>query len=198
MRFDSLAKSSVAILTLAVLATTTLAPVAEAGHRHGDGGGNGGRRYKGAQYESHGNRGYGARVVEVHHSSSAGPVIAGIIGGVALGAILANSSHANSAPPSRDCDNGDNRQSDYDRGNDGPSAYQRGYEHGYRDAQADYEYYDPYCEASFSSFDACRAHERDCHHPRVIQVISNDTGRCVGAYNYRGGNWRSSEVAWNN
>jgi hypothetical protein len=195
MRLNSLTKAGVSALTLAILAITLVAPAAEAGHRrdrgsdsewrgsdsHGSGWSSGRdseRRWKGRSGEDRaargGNRG-SARVVEIHRSSSAGPILAGIIGGVALGAILSNSGRVNGS-------------------HDG--AYERGYDHGYQDgtARADYDYYDPYCEETFSSFDACRDHERDCRHPRVIQVIATDSGRCVGAYNYRNGGWRPCEA----
>jgi len=32
-------------------------------------------------------------------------------------------------------------------------------------------YYDPYCETSFNSLDACRSHFRGCGHPEVIRVV---------------------------
>ena len=75
-------------LLLAALVTATVAPAAQAEHRRG-------RRYKGFD------PGYGTRVVTRYHSpgsvyivrrSSAGPAIAGFLGGLFLGATLADAS----------------------------------------------------------------------------------------------------------
>ena len=43
-----------------------------------------------------------------------------------------------------------------------------------------YIYYDPYCDRSFDSLDAYASCFHGCRHPRVVQVIEVETGRCVG------------------
>jgi hypothetical protein len=82
-------KAWTAGLLLSVLAVTLAAPAAEAGHGRW-------RRYK--NWDGGGysrvvvNRGCApSRVVEVHRYSSAGPALAGFIGGLALGAVLSRS-----------------------------------------------------------------------------------------------------------
>jgi hypothetical protein len=112
MNFKGFSSRAAAGLLLIPLALSTMAPIAEANHgggrrykdwdgggrawKHGRGGGDqanygrGGGGYQ-ANYGRGGYGGYGGqRVVVVKRGSSAGPVIAGIIGGIALGATLAN------------------------------------------------------------------------------------------------------------
>lgn len=89
MRNNGLMRTGMAMLTLASLALTTVAPAADASHR-----GNGRRWKSRGSYASdygYGRGGYRTRVIEVRRSSScAGPTIAGFIGGVALGAALSS------------------------------------------------------------------------------------------------------------
>jgi hypothetical protein len=79
-------------MTLAVLAASTVVPVAEAGHGHGGGKG---RRWKNSDYDC------GPRVVErvyaqprrhaeYRRHSSGGSTLAGFLGGVAVGALLSH------------------------------------------------------------------------------------------------------------
>ena len=83
---------------LAAFAIGVLAPVAEAKSK-------GSRRYKSEYSRHHKSGGYSkrykpgyghrrTRVVEVHRSSSAGPVIAGFIGGLVLGTVISRSAEA--------------------------------------------------------------------------------------------------------
>ncbi|MEO5618880.1 MAG: hypothetical protein ABIS67_14020 [Candidatus Eisenbacteria bacterium] len=83
-----------AVLMLGVIATTLLAPLAEAGHGRGNGRGNG-RRWKHApvvvrevhhSYPVHAS----TRVSYVRRQSNAGPILAGIVGGLVLGAALSH------------------------------------------------------------------------------------------------------------
>jgi len=152
MRVFSRFKGWMSGLLVMALALATLAPAAEAGRR-------GKSRYKHAGYCE-------TRVVRhvvaprrvryvaphAHYSSyrvvhsDAGPVIAGFIGGLFLGATLANA------------------------------------------APAGYEYYDPYCEASYSSLRAYHAHlDGGCGHAAVVHVreCGRDSYRHSDHYSYR-------------
>jgi hypothetical protein len=86
MNGNRIPKTWIAGVMLAVLAVSLAAPAAEARQ------GGKSRRYKDRDYAvapwaaAHG--GAPARVFELHRSSSAGPAIAGFIGGLALGAVL--------------------------------------------------------------------------------------------------------------
>ena len=94
--------------------------------------------------------------------SSAGPAIAGFIGGLIIGNVLAQA-----APPPAYC------------------APARDY--GYRDP---YCYYDPYCRETFVSLEAYGAHLDCTRHPAIVRVIEVDNGRCVGERAWRDGRWR--------
>jgi hypothetical protein len=175
---------------VAVLALLTVAPAAEAGNGRGKQ-----RRYKqsyGERYRGHdgsrwsrnddrghrGHRGRGRRVVEIHRSSNAGPVIAGIIGGIALGAALSNHGRSHVRH-----DRGYHR----DRGDCGPRRSYR---------SAGYAYYDPYCDARYESLDACSGHMRSCDHPRLVQKVHASSGEYVEEYHYKRGTWSSHQVAY--
>lgn len=86
-------RSAVAILMLGVFATSMVAPVAEAGHGRGNS-----RRWKRApvvrevRYSSPSCA--APRVSYVRRHSDAGPILAGIVGGIVLGAALANAQPA--------------------------------------------------------------------------------------------------------
>src|SRR5262245_63468643 len=92
MRLNTVTKSCVTAFTLAVLALTAVAPAADAGG-HGRGKG---RRYKDGGYESsyRGAVRPGGYRSEYRRSSSsdAGPVIAGVVAGIGIGAAIGNSS----------------------------------------------------------------------------------------------------------
>ena len=115
--------------------------------------------------------GYGPRYVEIHRGhSSALPAFAGFLGGLALGSVIGHSSAR--------------REYVVQRGND--CAPQ----------QAEYYYYDPYCGERFSSLDSYGSHVCGHHHPRIVQVISVDTGRCVHVYHYYRGRWEDQDGDW--
>jgi len=70
------------------------------------------------------------------------------------------------------------------------SALAHASEHAYAPAPDDY-YWDPYCHERFASLAIYRSHFRYHHHPRVVRVISIETGSCVGGYHWYDGEWRS-------
>ena len=195
MKHQGLMRLGAVVLTLMALTATTMVPAAEAGH----GNGRGHSKYR-ADYGDYGRHGsYRGRVVAGYptrveyrrssSSSSAGPLIAGLIGGFALGTALSNHDHYVV------------HERVYDRGYGGRGGYGGGYRNrdcddygssrGYRSAS--YVYVDPYCGDRYASFDACSAHFRGCEHPRVIQKIAVSSGRCVDTYRYRDGGWRECD-----
>lgn len=146
-------------IAAALLATTsmlTIAPLALADHGHGRGNG---RRYKGEG--AYVQRAYSPQQVYVRHqSSSAGPVLAGLIGGFILGTAVSHSSHAS------DC-------------NYHPAPV-RAYR--YYDPSCDETYASlDECRMHF------REHRRS---PRVIRVIEISSGECVRTMRYDDGDWR--------
>ncbi len=54
-----------------------------------------------------------------------------------------------------------------------------------------YYYWDPYCHERFASLAIYRSHFHYHHHPRIVRVISIETGGCVGAYHWHDGDWYS-------
>ena len=54
-----------------------------------------------------------------------------------------------------------------------------------------YYYWDPWCHERFTSLAIYRSHFHRHHHPRVVRVISVQTGACVDAYHWHDGDWRS-------
>ena len=62
--------------------------------------------------------------------------------------------------------------------------------------EPEYYYYDPYCGERFSSLDSYGSHVCGHHHPRIVQVISVDTGRCVHVYRYDHGRWEDQDGDW--
>jgi len=174
-------KRWIAGLLATALAVTSLTPAAEAGHGKG-------RRYKG---EFRGHSGYAPQRVIVRERSNAGPLIAGLIGGVVLGTAIANASHSDGYYSRAEVG--------YVRGDDGCG--RRGY--GYSRARFAppppryrYSYYDPYCGERFQSLDLCRAHYRGgCDHPRVVMMIDIRSGACVQRYRYSRGGWQDYDDA---
>lgn len=57
-------------------------------------------------------------------------------------------------------------------------------------------YWDPYCHERFVSLSIYRSHFRYHHHPRVVRVISIDSGDCIDTYRWNDGDWRSDDRAW--
>jgi hypothetical protein len=52
-------------------------------------------------------------------------------------------------------------------------------------------YWDPWCHERFTSLGIYRSHFRYHHHPRVVRVISVESGACVDSYAWHDGDWRS-------
>ena len=52
-------------------------------------------------------------------------------------------------------------------------------------------YWDPYCDARFGSVTVYHSHFRHHHHPRVLRVISVESGDCLDTYRWRTGGWRT-------
>ena len=160
---------------VAGLALGALAPAADAGHAYG-------KQRKWKRYE------YGppvvervayapAPVVEVHGSSCGVPVLAGFIGGVALGAVLSSAAHpapppGYGPPPPAYCP---------------PPAE-------YCPEPAAYAYWDPYCHARFASLDLYLAHLRhECGHPRIARVVNLSSGQCVAVLRWEDGQWEDAD-----
>ena len=55
-------------------------------------------------------------------------------------------------------------------------------------------YYDPYCDITFSSLDACRSHFRHYDHPEVIRVVEG--GHFTRDLCWSGGGWRDYHGSW--
>jgi len=104
------------------------------------------------------------RVVVHEHSSSAGPVLAGIVGGFILGAAIANSHPVVVHEP----------------------VYV--HEQVYAHPVAVYRYYDPYNQIWFDSLDQC-GYDNYRVHSRIIHVIDVNSGRHVRTLRYGGGHW---------
>ena len=54
-----------------------------------------------------------------------------------------------------------------------------------------YYYWDPWCHERFASLAIYRSHFYHHHHPRVVRVISVETGDCMDTYCWHDGDWRS-------
>jgi hypothetical protein len=155
MKCKGIPKAWTAGLLLVAFAATTIAPAAEARHHKS-------RRYKSRGYSCEAPVRTSARFEYRSRHSDAVPLLAGLIGGFALGTVLAKAD-----------------------GHDRPD-YGRYHERAY---EPDYSYYDPYCQESFASLDIYRSHLRYHRHPTVVRVIVVDTGECVDTYRYQQGRW---------
>ena len=62
--------------------------------------------------------------------------------------------------------------------------------HSQSAVHANYSYWDPYCEESYSSLESYQSHVRGCHHPRVARVIEISSGDCVRVSAWRDNAWR--------
>ena len=137
-------------MILAAFATTAVSPSAEAAHR----------RYKGADTYSPppASHGYAPRrVVYIERHSDAAPLFAGLIGGLVLGSVLAQSSApAHAVAPA-------------------------------------YYYWDPYGQVRYEALPAYDSRYCYHEHPRVLRVISAETGACVGTYHWYHGDWHARD-----
>ena len=113
------------------------------------------RRFKGGSEDWR-----GQRVVARQHSSSVGPVLAGLVGGFILGSAVSSNAH--------------------------PVVVQ---ERRYSSRQvAGYRYHDPYCDQWYDSIDDCEF--RGHRHPRIVQVIDVCSGRQVQTLRRHDGRWQ--------
>jgi len=148
---------TVAVGLLATTAVLLLAPIAEAGNgRHH-------RRYKGmSRRVQQVGQACDSRVVISHRSrhSNAGPVIAGVIGGLILGTAIGNAQAR-------------------------PVVHERVVVR-----EARHRYFDPYCEQYYDDLDECRLASRDHRHPRIVQVIDSRRDECVETLRWEQGGWR--------
>lgn len=138
MDLHPMMKRVTAVLLVAALATAMLAPAAEAGRRH-------------RRVVRHG------AVIERH--SEAGAVF-GFLGGLVLGAVIANAQQPQPACP---------RERAY------------GYD--------DYAYYDPYCRETFGSLDRYGYHLDRHRHPRTAEVVDARSGRRLDTVRWYDGEW---------
>ncbi len=137
-------------ITTGLLAASVLSIASTAFADHG-----GRRRFKGVPDDFR-----GQRVIVREHSSSVGPVLAGLVGGFIIGQAVSSNAH--------------------------PVVVHEHYYH--RRPVAVYRYHDPYCDEWFDSVDECEF--RGHHHPHVIQVIDIRSGREVRSLHMRGGQWQ--------
>lgn len=57
----------------------------------------------------------------------------------------------------------------------------------------DYYYYDPWCHERFATLEAYDEHLRFEHHPAIVRVIDEHSGRCIGERAWRDGRWRDRD-----
>ena len=55
-----------------------------------------------------------------------------------------------------------------------------------------YYYWDPWCHERFASLALYQSHFYRHHHPRVVRVVSVESGDCVDTYCWHEGGWRSA------
>jgi hypothetical protein len=157
MHFLTRIQRPVAIALLATTTLVSLAPAAEAGRRKY-------RRYKGDACSA---------PVVVHRSprvvvreSGAGPVLAGVLGGIVLGTVIA---HAQPTTVVRE------------------RVVVR---------EARYRYHDPYCDTWYDDLDECRLAYREHRHPRRIRVIEVRSGDHIETLRYHRGDWERCDDDW--
>ena len=196
MNPHSISRRATSAVLLATLASASLAPAAHAGHGYGYS-----YKYRGGDGAYCGDRGgMHSRVVFVperrvvfrEHSAGGGGVLAGLLGGIAIGAILSNAAHSHPAPvasgPGPACPPPDRTYEPESSGYPSEPEYTP-------PARDDYSYEDPFCHERFSSLDLYRAHvERRGHHALVAQVIDNSDGDVIDVIRFNGGHWESCDT----
>ena len=173
MNFSALNKKLVVGGLLAAMTLSAIAPAAYAGNGRGRGNHKyrrGEVRYSQPSYSYYPTRrvayrSYPTRVHSYptrvyHRGSGAAPVIAGFIGGLAIGAIL-GSSHAQPA-----------------------------YAQPYRYDDRDVYYVDPYADRSYASLSVYVSNTERCEHPRLVRVIDRRSNHCVRTIRYSDGGWQ--------
>lgn len=160
MTLNSTRRRLVAGALLAAVVLASFAPAAQAGQGWGS---SMKHRRDGRGPHVFASASYSPRPFYVVHRSSpsALPLIAGFIGGLALGATL-HSPPAYAEPVSRDCV-----------------------------PEPAYYYYDPYCDERFSSLDIYLSHlHHGGRHPGIVRVIDAGTGDCVRVLRRYDGAWQ--------
>jgi hypothetical protein len=163
-----------AAIALSAMSLASLAPMAHAGHAYGHG--NKWRNidpYSGWQVH----RAPARVIVRDRDHSSLGPALAGLVGGLVLGAAISHAAPVHETVYYRDSPAYD-RSGSYDR-----------YSDGYDVGSSRY-YYDPYTEERYASLDACGSHYRNSGHTTIILLIDARSGRCIDRYAYGNGGWR--------
>jgi len=147
MRLDMRFTRGIQLALAGTIAAASLASPAAADHW---------RRYKYPPRHAHVYVAPAPGRVYISHSSCGAPALAGFVGGLVIGSVIA---HAAPPPPV------------------------------YCAPPPAYVYYDPDCGRSFTSLDLCASHYCGYGHPRVVQVIEVDSGRCVGERYWFHGRW---------
>jgi len=161
-------------IALCAMSVASLAPMAHAGHSRG----NGGKWRNIDPYSGWKVHREPARViVREREHSSLGPALAGLVGGLVLGAAISHAAPVHETVYYRD-------QPAYDRSGS-CGRYSDGYDVG--DSQY---YYDPYTEQRYESLDVCRARCRGSSHTTIVLLIDARSGRCIDRYAYGDGGWR--------
>ncbi len=146
-----------------VLSTGMLAvaPAAMARGNHGK------VRYKGIAHSRYvGHDRHAPRFIVRHDHDGAGPVLAGLIGGLILGTALSNA-----APP--------------------VVVHERTVVRA-----PQYRYWDPYCDEWFVSLSACSEHCRYEGHPRLVRVFDGYDGPCLRTLRWSDGAWYDVGDDW--
>ncbi len=166
-------------LAMAAVSLAALAPAAHAGHANGH------DKWRGSESRSSGHT-----RVEFREHSSVGPALAGLVGGLVLGAVIgSHSAHAQERVVYRDRyvdDGGDGYSQDSQDSYGGDP----GYDDGNYFAGAPDGYYDPDSGVRYSTLDACGAQLRQSRHPAVVYVIQVRSGQCIDRFGYSNGGWR--------
>ena len=178
MKLNTQSHRMIAGLLLVTLATSAFAPSAFAGQ------GGGGQKYRRGGYGYARGGGYSPQVVVERRSSSAGPAIAGFIGGLAVGTILSNRN---------DCDRQGYDDRGYDRGYGRGVSYRATVEVGDRCAGSAYYYEDPWNGDRYNSLGAFRSACRQ-HWP-IARVIDARTGECVQTVCWHDGGWHDYDAS---
>ena len=163
MNFSAFHKRVVVSALMAVMAMGAIAPAAFAGQGRGNG-----NKYRRSevyqsqgQYRSYGGyRGNSYPTSSYRSHSNAVPVIAGIIGGIAIGALLTSASRP---------------------------AYAEQQQYRYDDQ--DVYYVDPYEDQTYSSLNIYVGNTESCNHPRLVRVMDRRSDRCLRTIRYSQGGW---------
>lgn len=157
MKLPNAVNRTLAITLLFSTALLAVAPAAMARDHRGT------TRYKGVVRHD---RNVPRVIVRHDHDSGAAPVLAGLIGGLILGAAISNAQPVVVHERPR-------------------------YVHAPR-----YRYWDPYCDEWFVSLSACNADAMREGHPRVVKVFDGYDGPCVRTLRWSDGAWYDVGDDW--